>query len=182
MFCVYVLIVYCGLIKACLSLMMISALCRWRQRWQTPTEGAREQRRRQRVTGGHSKRSHVRLPFAGSRDVGVCRSVSQSIRSRLTYLNNYWINPPPSTPGLRSELLLSDRYAQGVLLCHFHDAPSYGNCKSGHYGHMLRTLWCHICTSWVATLTEIWLNLIKTFSTNLHQGSSLSLCYLVLRD
>lgn len=39
-----VLIVYCGLIKACLSLTMISALCRWRQCWETWQSGDREQK------------------------------------------------------------------------------------------------------------------------------------------
>lgn len=49
-----VLIVYCRLIKARLSLMMITALSRWRQGWQTLTEGGTKatDRQRERVGGG----------------------------------------------------------------------------------------------------------------------------------
>lgn len=60
--CAVVLIVYPWLIKARLSLTMITALRRWRQRWQTPTEGGqgtKENDRGRRREGGRERRIHA---------------------------------------------------------------------------------------------------------------------------
>lgn len=85
-----VLIVYCRLIKACLLLTMITALCRWRQCWKTSAEGRQGTKENDRGRGEERKNVIFSYFFAMLSALGVANlSVSPPLWSTLTSIKIY---------------------------------------------------------------------------------------------